>query len=596
MNSLTLYKVDWAVGSNPQPFFGDEDWRTNYFNSAPSKSVNAAGVNIKFSPEFTADFVVNVDYTAIEGYNYIIANYNNKTYYMHINTYESISLGFSKIYCTRDFFTEYVNFFQYFNNFRIYKTNIYPKIFDENTGYLHNFTYRTKFSSLSTAVSNHASSPVKYNKFAYPCPFLMLIINDASQLNGVEVFTMNYTPTNYYIILLPLSFTNVHYFVYNEISYEEKYYMAKIEDCVSLLNHLSPNIISYNFVYLYIYTNNSVGLGGDIYLYEGIDQCYVTIGEEKYYLFYMKYHHNMADNYEAFRTYFSFDVEVSNFLDKIHLLVGQPDFKVDLNMYDYYNSDSLSYKLTVYFYYTFSDEGVTITLQITAPNTLNEAYTTYYFTYDFLSSVTFVVDQTTATMLQNKYYSQITAVNKNLKKDLGDWEQTESAVNGVISGITSIMGGAVTGNMEGVYKGIGSIGTGIVSGVASKAKSELEADAYAQVRDLELKNEMAKPPQVNVSENALASSYIMKGKFAILKEEPYNVDQNYINNKFNCEGFDINRFEETRLPISDYLMNNNSFYMKCDCDNNSKLPTYIVNYFRDILKTGCRFKAFGKPV
>lgn len=587
MNSLTLYKVDWAVGSNPQPYFGDVDWRTNYFNSAPSKPVNAAGVNIKFSPEFTADFVVNVDYTAIEGYNYIIANYNNKTYYMHINTYETISLGFSKIYCTRDFFTEYINFFQYFNNFRIYKTNIYTKIFDENSGYLHNFIYRTKFKSMPTAVSSYCNYTPSTQKFAYPCPFLMLVLKDVSQLVGVEVFSMNYTPSNYYICLLPLSFGGHHYHIFNGTEYEDSPYLASIQDCIKLLNQLSPQIISYNFVYLYVFTTSSTSLAADIYLYPGIKQCYCPIDSKNYYLFYMNYHYNMSDNHSLDRTYFSFDVETSNFLDKIHLLVGQPDFKVDLDIYSYYNSESLTYKFTVYFYYTFSDEGVTITLQIAAPNTMNDDYTTYYFTYDVMTNVSFVIDQSVATMLQNKYYSQITAVNKNLKKDLGTMNVIESVGNGVINGIGKMGGGDF-------FTGLSSIASGITSGLTAYGRAEIEADAYAQVRDLQLKNEMAKLPQVNISENALASSYILKGRMYILKEEPYSVDQTYINNKFACEGFDINKFEPHLLPLDSHLLNNDSFYMKCDCDNNSKLPTYIVNYFRDMLKTGCRFKVFGR--
>lgn len=596
MNSLTLYKVDWAVGSNPQPYFGDVDWRTNYFNSAPSKSVNAAGVNIKFSPEFTADFVVNVDYTTIEGYNYIVANYNNKTYYMHINTYETVSLGFSKIYCTRDFFTEYINFFQYFNNFRIYKTNIYSKIFDENSGYLHNFNYRTKFKSVTPSIIPKCdflpSDVIKANSY----PFLMIVLNSRDgNFSKLSQFTMNMTPTNYYLLFLPLENKAGGYYTYEDGKYISSGSVMSDLQIKNFLDRISPLIISYNFVYLYL------PAGGEYeqfkYLYPGIHSTTYSFTENEigytYMLYYMEYHYNQFIETSA-DIYFSFDVELSNFLDKVHLLVGQPDFKVDFNVYDYYKTEESIYKFNIKFCYTFSDEGVSITLQITSPGTMNSEYSTYFLNYDILSGLSFTVDQSASVMLQNKYYSQITAVNKNLKKDLGSIAAAESIGNGIITGLTSITGGLFDQNFGGVFGGIGSIGTGIVSGVVAQGRAELEADAYAQVRDLALKNEMSKPPQVSISENALASAYILKGNFSLLIEEPYDVDQTYINNMFYCEGFDINKFEAAQLPIADYLVSKDSFYIKCDCDNNSKLPTYIVNYFRDMLKTGCRFMVFGR--
>lgn len=576
MNSIALYKVDWAVGSNPQPYFLTEDERTNYFNTASALQVNAAGVNIVFKPDFTANFVINVDYTVIEDYNYIVANYNNSYYYMHIISYELVSYGYSRVYCTRDLFSEYINFLQYLQNFRLYKTNLYDLKFGINNGYLTNFIYRSYITSVSPNIRPVSSVLPNNVTTAKTFPVLLLFLKENTGFNGLT-FPMRYNDihTNYYAVVLPIASGN--FYVYSPDGWENhnfSYY-----DYSLLLEQLSPLIVSYNMAYIYFATD-----GTNYYCPPGFEICTYPqkIGGEssitRYMLYIHEYHNMFASTTASY--YFEFDVSTSNFLDKYTLLVGQPDFKVDINLYDYFNETTNSFNFTVRFSYAFSDDGVSICLQILGQNTLSENYLDYKLSFEFITSISFIIDQESQTLLQNKYYSQITAVNKNLKKDLGTMDVIESVGKGVSTGIGKMGGGDFFG-------GISAVANGIIGGATAYGRAEIEADAYEDVRDLQLLNEMNKIPAVSTADNSFISSYISKGEIRYLHRKPYPNDYDYIIGMFNSNGLDCNKY------INSLNISKSDFYIKCDCDNNSKLPTYIVNYFRDMLKSGCRFKRFG---
>lgn len=576
MNSIALYKVDWAVGSNPQPYFLTEDERTNYFNTASALQVNAAGVNIVFKPDFTANFVINVDYTVIENYNYIVANYNNSHYYMHIISYELVSYGYSRVYCTRDLFSEYINFLQYLQNFRLYKTNLYDLKFGINNGYLTNFIYRSYITSVSPNIRPVSSVLPNNVTTAKTFPVLLLFLKENTGFNGLT-FPMRYNDihTNYYAVVLPIASGN--FYVYSPEGWENhnfSYY-----DYSLLLEQLSPLIVSYNMAYIYFATD-----GTNYYCPPGFEICTYPqkIDSESSitrYMLYIREYHNMFVSTTA-AYYFEFDVSTSNFLDKYTLLVGQPDFKVDINLYDYFNETTNTFNFTVRFSYAFSDDGVSICLQILGQNTLSKNYLDYKLSFEFITSISFIIDQESQTLLQNKYYSQITAVNKNLKKDLGTMDVIESVGKGVSTGIGKMGGGDAFG-------GISAIANGIIGGVTAYGRAEIEADAYEEVRDLQLLNEMNKIPAVSTADNSFISSYISKGEIRYLHRQPYPNDYDYIIGMFNSNGLDCNKY------INSLAITKSDFYIKCDCDNNSKLPTYIVNYFRDMLKSGCRFKRFG---
>lgn len=581
MNSIALYKVDWAVGSNPQPYFLTEDERTNYFNTASALQVNAAGVNIVFKPDFTANFVINVDYTVIENYNYIVANYNNSNYYMHIISYELVSYGYSRVYCKRDLSSEYINFLQYFQNFRLYKTNIYPLKYNQDTGYIFNYKYRTYKENedvVITAVSNVLGSRAKGT---VPITFMFLILKDKTGLSGIKPYIYNDIVTNYYIVALPLKSGTYAYFDdiddvwHTAADFSSSYY--------EILTALSPLIVSYNVATMYVPFGTIIT--SDVYfLPPGFGLCSLLINEVKYNLacidYYKNYYINdLSSNNDAI--YYTFEASTSNFLDKLHILINQPDFKIDIDMHEYFDYQSQNYKIKCIMSYVISDDGVTIILEILGQSGSDNAnYKTFKLSFDIITNTTFVIDQATETLLQNKYYNQITNVNKNLKKDLGTVEAVSSVTQGISSGAGKIFGGDISG-------GLSSVVNGLISGISENEKASLEADAYSQVRELQLLNEMNKIPSVTTAENPFVSNYIMRGTVSLLWERPYQTDEYYIEQSFTVEGADCNRF------VSNISPSVKDFYLKCECDNNSKLPTYIVNYFRELLRTGCRFNRFG---
>lgn len=588
MNSIALYKVDWAVGSNPQPYFLTEDERTNYFNTASVLQVNAAGVNIVFKPDFTANFVINVDYTVIENYNYIVANYNNSYYYMHIISYELVSYGYSRVYCTRDLFSEYINFLQYFQNFRLYKTNIYPLRYNQETGYIFNYKYRTYKKTMSASVKAICNLLPSNIRSTSVIPFLFLVLKDRTGIDAIKPYSYNEVATNYYIVALPLIDANFYY--YNDSS--SKWVKAKYtNNYYAILNLLSPLTVSYNIVRMYIPSSSAAVSLGIKYLPPAFKPCNFTVETTTYPILYIGSYNNLYANKSSTQNdviYYTFEASTSNFLDKLHILVNQPDYKIDIDMHEYYDYQSQEYKISCNMSYAISDDGISIIFEILGePGSDNFYYNSFKLSFDIITNTTFVVDQETQTLLQNKYYNQITSVNKNLKKDLGTLNVAESVGNGIITGVTSMVGGAIDQSGSGIFGGIGSIGTGIVSAITAGARAELEADAYAKVRDLQLLNEMNKIPSVTTAENPFVSAYIMRGAIMLLWEHPYEMDEHYINQSFTVEGADCHRFLSSITPDS------KDFYLKCECDNKSKLPTYIVNYFRDMLKTGCRFNRFG---
>lgn len=581
MNSIALYKVDWAVGSNPQPYFLTEDERTNYFSTASALQVNAAGVNIVFKPDFTANFVINVDYTVIEEYNYIIANYNNSYYYMHIISYELVSYGYSRVYCTRDLFSEYINFLQYFQNFRLYKTNIYPLRYNQETGYIFNYKYRTYKETLGASVKAICNLLPTNTTATNVIPFLFLVLKDRTGIDAIKPYSYNEVATNYYIVALPL--IDANYYYYNDTTsewvkaeYTNNYY--------TILNLLSPLTVSYNIVRMYIPSTSVAVSLGIKYLPPAFKPCNFTVETTTYPILYIGSYNNLYANNSSMRNdviYYTFEASTSNFLDKLHILVNQPDYKIDIDMHEYYDYQSQEYKISCNMSYAISDDGISIIFEILGePGSDNFYYNSFKLSFDIITNTTFVVDQETQTLLQNKYYNQITSVNKNLKKDLGLISGVQATGSGIIGGVFKGLGGDILGAGSDILGGI-------FEGVATYGKAHIEADAYAEVRELQLLNEMNKIPSVTTAENPFVSAYIMRGAIMLLWERSYDTDAYYIQQSFAVEGADCHRFESSITPAV------KDFYLKCECDNKSKLPTYIVNYFRDMLKTGCRFNRFG---
>lgn len=637
-NSVTFYKVPWTNSSLNQPYFMTENDRDSYLQDNCYPFVVLQRVNINLLTDMNVELKVPIDITVAQEYNFCKIEYNEKKYFACIIDYSQISVNRTYIYAKRHILTEIVNYLSNFENFNISTATLNDSlIYKKNAKFYKpefrsykkvNFTEWTmvRHEAQSSGIGGNiiASYDVEYQDF--------LIIY--STHNADQLINFYGKPVQFGVVFIPLrAFVddNIRYECVTINSNEEQWNELQnfhadfkkipIIDFLNYLNTTSPYIIGYKYIKL------PVGKTATRYTYVMPFYFSAVIGEPKnpFGMTMISTSYIFTDIVDTFyySTYnFNFlfgNLEIKLTNNDTSIIIDKSDYTVD-------NSSGIDIKYTIFF--NPNDDELFICIQPNKDGAIMPYYaedidnsqfdnSIFRTSFEIGSATTLILNSSANFDAQNRYYDAMTKSVRN-QKIAGAWSQgiQNILIGGAEIGFSAATGGVSTAmrqvaipskakmgyskvtlhseysrgaNTAGESLGVGNI----IRGVGSIVDGYIDSHFYEEQRELNAKNERAKPDTLIGGGSGDIRCFDSRLCFYFIEEIPFENDyeiwqQNVERFGISCEIF------SNEIDLNDYIKNNH-FAIQAVAEMKSTVLLNCVEYdaLYEVLTGGCRYFIVG---
>lgn len=589
-NTVILYKVPWTASSLNQPYFMSDTARDNYLNTLDHK-VALQNVNINFKTRLTLELKVAIDISEAETYNYAKIVYNNKNYFACIMDYEQISVNKTRLYLERHALAEQSNFLDLFQQFQISKCT------------LANYKYG-KSANIKVPEFRVQKTLLKPSENLNDGDFEEYLIYYTAS-GSVKKLTVH--PHNFFIAFLDASIfeTNINDFVESVFGEKTQYVVCFFNTTGNIvlncklhsesplvkdtdgtcnfhpasratLDSLSPYIKSLFFTSIPIGEDND----GNQYFPYKVSQMTYKIPNSEAVDFTVAFCSDSDDYYSV-----EIPVSKSELFTSIEARIYSLANKLEINCYEFITESGTIY---INYKYIFSINGTEILGEVDGQSDSVYTNNAKRFQFELGDSTTYLLDQDSNFDAQNRYYDALT---RNATDKIGQL----GGIQGVIQVVSGIVQGAAGGGMAMLGVGAGGLGMGaegvnnILRGIGSFAETDAKITAYENERSLAMKQEKAKPDEVQIGGSSAINIYSQHGLVQLVKEVPFDEDLLYFNSKIRFYGIDA-YLTRDYIDFTEFAYQNN-FYLKANAiiKNDVFIEKPIYDDLYTLLSSGCRY-------
>ena len=589
-NIVILYKVPWTASSLNQPYFMSDTARDNYLNTLQHKTV-LQNVNINFKTRLSLELKVAIDISEAETYNYAKIVYNNKNYFACIMDYEQISVNKTRLYLERHALAEQSNFLDLFQQFQISKCTLANYKYGKSAN-IKVPEFRVQKTLLKPSENLHDGDFEEY-----------LIYYTAS--GSVKKLTVH--PHNFFIAFLDASIfkSSIADSVISVFGEKTQYVVCFFNDDGNLiLNcklHTESPVPSDTDGTCNFYPTSRATLDRLSPYIKSLFFTSIPIGEDNngnqyfpYKLSQMTY--GIEGSAAVFRTvafcsdsddYYSVEIPVSKseLFTSIEARIYSLSNKFEINCYEFITESGTIY---INFKYIFSINGSEILGEVIGQSDSVYTNNAKRFQFELGDSTTYLIDQASNFDAQNRYYDALTRNATNKMSKLGGIQAATQIATGVIQGATGIGMAAMRGGGGGL--GMAAEGAGnIIRGIGSIAETEAKITAYQNERALTMKQEKAKPDEVQTGGSSAINIYSQHGLVHLVKETPFDEDVLYFNSQIRFYGIDAYLIRDY-IDFTEFSYENN-FYLKANAiiKNDVFVDKPIYDDLYNLLSNGCRY-------
>lgn len=588
-NIVILYKVPWTASSLNQPYFMSDTARDNYLNTLQHKTV-LQNVNINFKTRLSLELKVAIDISEAETYNYAKIVYNNKNYFACIMDYEQISVNKTRLYLERHALAEQSNFLDLFQQFQISKCT------------LANYKYG-KLANIKIPEFRVQKTLLKPSEHLNDGDFEQYLIYYTAD-GSVKKLTTR--PHNFFIAFLDVSIfkTVINDFVESLFGEKTQYVVCFFNTDGNLvlncklhtenpivkdidgscnfypasratLDNLSPYIKSLFFTSIPIGVDNE---GNQYFPFKLAQMTYKPTAETQ--SFTVAFCSDSDD-------YYSVEIPVSKneLFTSIEARIYSLANKFEIKCYEFITESGTIY---INFKYIFSLNGTQLLGEVDGQSDSVYTNNAKRFQFELGDSTTYLIDQASNFDAQNRYYDALTRNATDKMSQLGGIQAVTQITSGVIQGAAGI-GMAAIGVGAGGF-GMGAEGAGnIIRGIGSIAETEAKITAYQNERALTMKQEKAKPDEVQIGGSSAINIYSQHGLVHLVKETPFDEDILYFNSQIRFYGIDA-YLTRDYIDFTEFSYQNN-FYLKANAiiKNDVFVEKPIYDDLYNLLSNGCRY-------
>lgn len=589
-NTVILYKVPWTASSLNQPYFMSDTARDKYLNTLDHKTV-LQNVNINFKTRLSLELKISLDISEAETYNYAKIIYNNKNYFACIMDYEQISVNKTRLCLERHAISEQSNFLDLFQQFQISKCTLANYKYGKSANIkIPEFRVQKKLLKPSENLNdgdfeqyliyysaNGSPKKLTTRPHNFFIAFLDTSIFQTSINNVVESifgektqYAVCFFNTDGHIVL--------NCKVHNENSTTRdtdgtcNFYPASY----STLNSLSPYIKSLFFTSIPIGEDND---GNQYFPYKVAQITYKTAGSEAL--------NSTVVFCSDSDDYYSVEIPVSKneLFTSIEARIYSLSNKFEINCYEFISESGTIY---INFKYIFSINGSEILGEVIGQSDSVYTNNAKRFQFELGDSTTFLLDEASNFDAQNRYYDALTRNATDRMSQLGGIQAVTQITSGVVQGFA----GAGMAAMGAGASGLGTAAEGfnnIIRGIGSIAETDAKITAYQNERALTMKQEKAKPDEVQTGGSSAINIYSQHGLVHLVKEIPFDEDVSYFNSQIKFYGIDA-YLTRDYIDFTEFSYQDN-FYLKANAiiKNDVFIEKPIYDDLYSLLSNGCRY-------
>lgn len=589
-NIVILYKVPWTASSLNQPYFMSDTARDNYLNTLGHKTI-LQNVNINFKARLSLELKVAIDISEAETYNYAKIIYNNKNYFACIMDYEQISVNKTRLYLERHAISEQSNFLDLFQQFQISKCT------------LANYKYG-KSANIKVPEFRAQKKLLKPSENLNDGDFEQYLIYYSANGSSKKLTTR---PHNFFIAFLDASIfqTSINSVVESVFGEKTQYAVCffntdghivlnckvhtenpTVSDTdgtcnfypasYSRLNSLSPYIKSLFFTSIPIGEDDD---GNQYFPYKVAQITYKTAASEAL--------NSTVVFCSDSNDYYSVEIPVSKseLFTSIEARIYSLANKLEIKCYEFITESGTIY---INFKYIFSLNGTQLLGEIDGQSDSVYTNNAKRFQFELGDSTTFLIDEASNFDAQNRYYDALTRNATDRMSQLGGIQ----TVTQITSGVMQAAAGAGMGAMGVGAGGLGMAAEGfnnIIRGIGTIAETDAKITAYQNERTLTMKQEKAKPDEVQIGGSSAINIYSQHGLVHLVKEVPFDEDMAYFNSQIRFYGIDA-YLTRDYIDFTEFSYQDN-FYLKANAiiKNDVFIEKPIYDDLYSLLSNGCRY-------
>lgn len=584
-NTVVLYKVPWTSSSLNQPYFISDIARDSYLNNLENIKV-LENVNIHLEPKLFLELIIPIDITEAENYNFAKIIYNGKNYFATVSDYEQISVDRTKLYLERHSLSEYTNFLNLFQQYKINKCTLNDYSYGKEAN-IQKQEFRVKEKLLLGNTDFYIRLAWEYLNENYDSStrffnfYILYLDNGAFNASSENAEFFNITvfgeKTQYKVLFIPEDSTNIYYKRYQPDEMGGgTYELDKFTFTVSskILDALSPYIkaVFYTALPCGKYEDNKYVLPNGFTLYPFSNEISGKINNSDGVIF------QAALDTDYYYIEYQVD-DIKKLFTQLKFRFYSVDNEIIINIYDFINKTG---KITFRYNYIFNING-TQCIGYISSNALDSVKNSRikWFQIPLGDSTTYLLDSESLFEAENKYYQALTRNTIKQNTISGGVQSSVQIASGVVQGIGAGISGQVGGMSEGIANTLRGIGT-IADTVNKNA-------AYSQQRSLMAKQEKAKPDEVQRGLSAAAEIYSQGGSVTIIEEVPFDEDYNDFLANLHYYGVETYLFRES-IDISEFEYDGHFFIQSIAIiKNNVFIERQIYDDLYSLLSNGCRY-------
>lgn len=580
MRNVTLYKNKYSPYGGIQPYFTSERARDYYLETLQYYNLDLVNVNINLNENLAFELKINVDINTASDFNFVVVDYLGTKYYADIYDYSQISIGRTKIYCMRNPLFEVVDYLRFFENFYIDKAT-----FNTYSKYTGNHAAINLGNNVTKNVCKEVDFSINGNNVRYFLTYIIYI--DEDKTPGAYIRNLYGEVSNYGVIILPIAKNGETFIVESYKGNEEKkeFHYNTQSYIHSFIDAMSPYIFRIELLYL---------------PYQIVDDGYK-------FMFY-----NIFGNYDNGVLY-GMLIETGEYGDdylnrlsavlhfseystsaELRLFQRENTININLDRFKSFNNFSLNLECT----FIPNIQGSSFLIKLYGGDTTIENNSNNSVIVVTSINSTFIVDSDANFKAQNLYYDAMTENARNQKIVHGALNAGENLTVGIFQTALGMS------NPINIFDPIsvnnqGSFGSGIanlIRGGFEIGHAINDTVAFENERALFAKNEMAKPDELSVGNNAPVKFLEQGGKILYIEKVLTDTSFNIVDSKIKKTGIECKLYTEQIYNVFYDLLVGNYFFIKAPnftvSDKNNLPSNSILVELIKLLKNGMRYRLY----